>query len=369
MNEKVDVIVIGAGVIGLAIARAFAIAGREVLVLESSNTIGSGTSSRNSEVIHAGIYYPPGSLKAELCVNGRDMLYEYCQSHGVTHKKVGKLIVANTNDEIPDLKKLLKTGIENGVSDLEMIDAEKLHEMEPALKGVAAIYSPSTGLIDSHGLMLSLQGDLENAGGVIAFKSPVIGGVINKNDVALSVGGDEPIEISANVVINSAGHGAWDIAGNIKGLNKKTIPPHHMAKGNYFLLSGPAPFTHLIYPLPGSSSLGCHYTMDLGGQGRFGPDVEWVDELEYSVDPAREISFYKSIKNYWPHIPAGSLSPGYSGIRPKVQAPGEEAQDFVFHELGSGRLINLFGMESPGLTACLAIGEKVFSMAESGEMG
>ena len=369
MTEKIDVVVIGAGIVGLAIAAKFAKSGREVLVLESSDAIGTATSSRNSEVIHAGIYYPAGSLKAELCVSGREMLYEYCQSHGINYKKTGKLIVATEQAQIPALEQLYQTGIKNGVDDLVMLDAKELSKMEPNLKALRAIYSPSTGLVDSHALMLALQGDIENAGGVIALRSPVVGGRVDSDAVVLSVasndgqaGPDEQMELSCNLVINSAGHGSWDVANAIDGVNKKTIPPHHMAKGNYFLLKGRAPFSHLIYPLPGSASLGIHYTLDLGGQGRFGPDVEWVESLDYGVDPTRAESFYASIKNYWPNIPKDSLTPGYSGIRPKVQAPGERPHDFVFVTEPTGNLINLYGIESPGLTSCMAIAKKVFEM-------
>jgi len=361
--EKIDVAVIGAGVVGLAIARRFALSGREVLLLESADAIGTGTSSRNSEVIHAGIYYPPGSLKGELCVSGKKMLYEFCHSHGVNHKKVGKLIVATDASQISGLENLLKTGLNNGVDDLRIVGADEIKEMEPALKALSAIHSPSTGLVDSHGLMLALQGDMENAGGMLALKSPVIGGRIENNEIVLSVGGDEPMELSCSLVINAAGHGAWDIAKSIEGIDKQAIPPHHLAKGNYFLLQGKAPFSQLIYPLPGTASLGIHYTLDLGGQGRFGPDVEWVDTMDYSVDPTRAESFYASIRNYWPDIADGSLIPGYCGIRPKIQAPNEGAYDFVFLPDACEKIINLYGIESPGLTSCLAIAEKVFAMA------
>ncbi len=368
MVEKIDVAVIGAGVVGLAIAAKFAESGRDVVVLESCDAIGTPTSSRNSEVVHAGIYYPPRSLKAELCVQGREMLYKYCQSHGINHKKAGKLIVAIDDAEIPDLEKLYQKGIENGVLDLEILNGDELKKMEPELNAVRAIHSPSTGLVDSHALMLALQGDLENAGGenaggVVALKSPVIGGRIEKDGVVLSIGGSEPMDMVCNTVINSGGHGSWDVAKSIDGINKKTIPPHHMAKGNYFLLQGRVPFSHLIYPLPGKASLGIHYTLDLGGQGRFGPDVEWIDNMDYSVDPARADIFYASIKNYWPNIPDGSLVPGYSGIRPKVQAQGERPQDFIIETEAGGNFINLYGIESPGLTSCLAIAKKVFEMA------
>ncbi|MCK5546054.1 MAG: NAD(P)/FAD-dependent oxidoreductase [Rhodospirillaceae bacterium] len=363
MTEKIDVAVIGAGVVGLAIAAKFAKSGREVLVLESCDAIGTATSSRNSEVVHAGIYYQPGSQKAELCVRGREMLYEYCQSHGINHKKIGKLIVATDDAEIPAMEQLYQTGIKNGVLDLVILDGDELSKMEPDLKAVGAIYSPSTGLVDSHALMLALQGDIENAGGVIALNSPVVGGRVENGAVVLSIGGAEPMDMVCNTVINSAGHGAWDVAHAIDGVDKKTIPPHHMAKGNYFFLQGRAPFSHLIYPLPGKASLGLHYTLDLGGQGRFGPDVEWVENMDYGVDPDRADSFYASIKNYWPNIPLGSLTPGYSGIRPKVQAQGERPRDFIFAAEPANSLISLYGIESPGLTSCLAIGEKIFEMA------
>lgn len=373
LSESIDIAVIGAGVVGLAIAAGLAEAGREVVVLEAEDAIGTATSSRNSEVIHAGIYYPEGSLKAELCVRGRELLYAYGKSHGVTAKTVGKLIVINEQSQMPALEALYQQGLKNGVTDLKMISGAKALQMEPNLKALAALYSPSTGLVDSHALMLALQGDLENAGGVVALKSPVRGARVIKGDktVELTVGGTTPSTLNCRLLINAAGHGAWALAKALDGLDPARIPPHHLAKGNYFMLSGKAPFSRLVYPLPTKASLGIHYTLDLGGQGRFGPDVEWVQDMDLNVDPARAESFYASIRHYWPELPDGVLQPGYAGIRPKIQAAGEGPHDFVIlgpdadatGHSGGPRVIELFGIESPGLTASLAIAEKVAALA------
>lgn len=368
MAESVDAVVIGAGVIGLAVARALALAGREVIVLEAEDAIGTGISSRNSEVIHAGIYYPTGSLKARFCVEGRKRLYPYCEERGVEHRRCGKLIVATDEDQIPGLKALQSKALANGVEDMRWLTASEAQALEPALRCTAALLSPSTGIIDSHGLMLALQGDAEAAGAMIAFKSPLTGGRVADGGIALSVGGAEPMELFARGVVNSAGLFAQTVAASIAGLDPATIPPRYFAKGSYFSLGGRAPFTHLIYPAPEAAGLGVHLTLDLGGQAKFGPDVEWVDEIDYEVDPRRGDSFYAAVRRYWPDLADGSLAPAYSGIRPKIQAPGEPAHDFVLQgpaDHGVPGLVNLYGIESPGLTCSLAIADAVAALLDT----
>lgn len=361
-REPVDCIVIGAGVVGLAVARALALAGREVIILEAANMIGSETSSRNSEVIHAGIYYPQGSLKAISCVEGKLALYDYCESHHVSHRRCGKLIVATNDNQIETLKGIEQKAINNGVTDLVWMTAAEAQELEPAIRCVAALRSPSTGIIDSHSLMLAYQGDAENAGAMLALLSPVTGGEILDNGIALEVGGEEPMSLLATSVVNSAGLYAGQIAHSIKGLATESIPPHYYAKGNYYTLSTRSPFNSLIYPVPEAAGLGVHVTVDLAGQARFGPDVEWIDSLDYEVDPKRADVFYEAVRSYWPDLPDGALQPGYAGIRPKLQAPGEAAADFVIQgpdKHGVDGLVNLYGIESPGLTASLALAERV----------
>lgn len=362
--EKVDCIVIGAGVVGLAVARALAQRGLETIVLDSELGIGTGTSSRNSEVVHAGIYYPTGSLKAELCVRGKHLLYEYCAERDIPHNRCGKLIVATSPDQVAILERLRATGLANGVSGLEMITEGQARQAEPNLHCVAALNSASTGIVDSHSLMLSLQGDCEAAGGVLAFGSPVLGGQCGAEGIILQVGGEQPMEVCAGIVVNCAGLQAQQIAASLGGLDLAQVPPLYLAKGNYYSLTGRSPFSRLIYPVPEVGGLGVHLTIDLGGQARFGPDVEWVDRLDYEVDPRRSDAFYASIRRYWPALPDGGLQPGYSGIRPKLSGPGEAAADFVIHGESVHRvrgLINLFGIESPGLTASLAIAEAVLA--------
>jgi L-2-hydroxyglutarate oxidase LhgO len=362
MVERLDCAVIGAGVIGLAVARALAAAGREVVVLEAETTIGTGTSSRNSEVIHAGIYYAQGSLKARLCREGRDRLYRYLGDHGVAHRRCGKLIVATTESEIEDLRAVEAKARANGVADLRWLSAADVRDLEPAVACVAALLSPSTGILDSHGYMLSLQGEAEDRGAVIAFRSPVTGGGIADAGIRLHIGGPNSMTLHCTTVVNSAGLEAQRIAGAISGLPPSTIPPLYRAKGSYFALTGSAPFTRLVYPVPSAAGLGTHYTCDLGGQGRFGPDVEWVEAIDYDVDIRRADSFYAAIRRYWPDLRDGALQPAYAGIRPKVQAPGEPAADFVIQgpEVhGVPGLVNLYGIESPGLTASLAIADAV----------
>lgn len=360
MAERVDVVVVGAGVIGLAVARALARAGREVLVLEAESAIGTQTSSRNSEVIHAGIYYPAGSLKAKFCVEGRTALYAYAAARGFPAVAVGKLIVATGPDQCATLDAIAAAARAAGVDDLGRLDAAAAREMEPAVACVAALHSPSTGIVDVHAYMLALEADLEAAGGMIALLSPVVGGRVTGSGIELDVGGADPITLEARTVVNSAGLGATRLAAALAGLPPASVPRFHTAKGNYFALSGVRPpFRRLVYPVPEPGGLGIHATVDLGGAVRFGPDVEWVEEIDYRVDPARSIRFYDAIRRYWPDLPDGALQPSFAGIRPKISGPGEPAADFLVQgpdEHGVAGLWNLFGMESPGLTSSLAIG-------------
>lgn len=358
----IDAVVIGAGVIGLAIAREFALRGLSAVILEAENTIGTGTSSRNSEVIHAGLYYPEGSLKARLCIEGRDRLYSFCASHGVPHRRTGKLIVATSTDEISALHGLLAKGKANGCTDLRMLTREEALALEPALSCLAALYSPSTGIIDSHGYMLALQGDAEENGAAIAFNTPFESATHGEREFVVRTGGAEPMELTTSILVNAAGLFASEVAMAIGGPDNTHVPPTNYAKGNYFLLSGKAPFSHLIYPAPHAHGLGVHLTLDLGGQARFGPDVEWIDTIDYRVDPRRGDGFDDAIRRYWPDLPNDALSPGYSGIRPKICGPGDPAPDFRIdgpEAHGLQGLVNLFGIESPGLTASLAIAREV----------
>jgi L-2-hydroxyglutarate oxidase LhgO len=364
--DQIECVVIGAGVIGLAVARALAARGREVIVLEAAEAIGVGTSSRNSEVIHAGLYYPRGSAKAGLCVRGREMLYDYCATHNVPHSRCGKLLVATSRNQIPQLESIMAKGRENGVLDLIRISGADAQALEPALDCVEAVFSPQTGIVDSHQLMLALQGDAERDGAVCAFHAPVEAIEASNGRFILKVGGDTPTTISAACVINSAGLQANGLARRIRGLDARHVPPLYLARGNYFSISGRAPFSRLIYPMPNEAGLGVHLTIDLGGQARFGPDVEWVDAINYDVDPRRAEAFYAAIRAYWPALPDGALQPAYAGIRPKLSGPGEPAADFVIQgpaAHGVRGLVNLFGIESPGLTACLAIAQRVCELS------
>lgn len=365
MTESVECVVIGAGVVGLAVARRLALAGREVVVLEAAGTIGTETSSRNSEVIHAGIYYAKGSLKARLCVAGKRALYDFCASHGVAHLRTGKIIVATSDSQMAELHRLKRTAAANGVDDLEWMTPAEVSTLEPAVFCVGALWSPSTGIVDSHGLMLACQGDAEAHGATIAFLSPVLGGQVQGDGIRLQVGGADPMTLKAAMVVNSAGLHAQAVARAIVGIPSAAIPPCYYAKGNYYTLLGPPPFTHPIYPVPEQAGLGVHVTVDLGGQVRFGPDVEWVQEIDYDVDPRRADAFYAAIRRYYPGLKDGALQPGYAGIRPKIQAPGEPAKDFMIqgpqdHNIPG--LVNLFGIESPGLTASLAIADHVAAL-------
>jgi L-2-hydroxyglutarate oxidase LhgO len=367
--DQIECVVIGAGVVGLAVARALAARGREVIVLEATEAIGTGTSSRNSEVIHAGLYYPRGSLKATLCVRGREMLYEYCAARGVPHERCGKLLVATAKNQIPQLQAIETRGKENGVLDLIRMSGDDAHELEPALSCVAAVFSPQTGIVDSHQLLLALQGDAENDGAVCVFHAPVESIDCRNGRFIVSVGGAAPTTISAACVVNSAGLQANAIARKIHGLDPRHVPPLYLARGNYFTVSGRAPFSRLVYPMPNEAGLGVHLTIDLGGQARFGPDVEWIDAINYDVDPHRADSFYAAIREYWPALPDGALQPAYAGIRPKLSGPGEPAADFVIQgpaAHGVRGLVNLFGIESPGLTASLAIAQRVCEVAGRG---
>jgi L-2-hydroxyglutarate oxidase LhgO len=367
--DSVDAVVIGAGVVGLAIGRALARRGLETIVLERANAIGTGTSSRNSEVIHAGLYYPTDSLKARLCVAGRAMLYDYCDAHGVAHRRCGKLLVATHEAQRERLLQIRTQAQRNGVGDLELLDGAALHALEPELAGVAALHSPSTGIIDSHGLMLALQGDLEAAGGALALCSPLVATRRGSAQHVLEVGGDTPTTLGARHVVNAAGLWAPAVAATLDGLAPAQVPTAHYAKGHYFALAGRAPFARLIYPVPEDGGLGVHLTLDLAGQARFGPDVEWIapasaDAIDYRVDPARAAAFEASVRRYWPGLPAAALQPAYAGVRPKLAGPGASASDFIVQgpaEHGIAGLVNLYGIESPGLTSSLALADEVLS--------
>ena len=365
--EQVDCVVVGAGVVGLAVARALAASGREVIVLEATDAIGSGTSSRNSEVIHAGLYYPAGSLKARLCVRGRDLLYDYCAGHGVAHRRCGKLVVATDAAQEPGLRALRERAVACGVLDLQWLSADEAQALEPALRCTAALLSPSTGIVDSHGLMLSLQGEAEAGGAMLALQSPLEHLRRVGSDFELRVGGTEPMQLRARRVVNSAGLHAVTLASRFEGLPPLQLPQAHWARGHYFACAGRPAFTRLIYPMPDEAGLGVHVTLDLAGQMRFGPDVQWIalaerGEEDYRVDTARAAPFADAIRRYWPGLPDGALAPTYAGIRPKISGPGQPAADFMIQgpaQHGVPGLVNLLGIESPGLTAALAIGEQV----------
>lgn len=362
--EQVECIVIGAGVVGLAVARALAMAGTEVLILDKEPSFGMETSARNSEVIHAGIYYPKGSLKAELCVAGRDMLYEYCQARRIDHKKCGKLIVACSKNDVTKLKEIKQKAEDNGVHDLALLSQDQVLEKEPALNAVAGLFSPSTGIIDSHSFMLSLLGDIENNGGMFVPKTKILGGrvvgggfVLNLKDTKSA----EIYEIKANMVVNSAGLHVTDFLKDLQGFPDNHIPRTYYAKGSYFSLSTKTDFKHLVYPVPEVGGLGIHLTLDMEGRAKFGPNVEWIDEINYNMDAELADVFFESIKKYWPGVKKEALSPDYCGIRPKI-APKGQVGDFVIQTQGDHgikNMVNLFGIESPGLTASLAIAKHV----------
>jgi L-2-hydroxyglutarate oxidase LhgO len=359
--ERVDAVVIGAGVVGLAVARRLALAGREVLVLEKADAIGTETSSRNSEVIHAGIYYPTGSLKARTCVAGKEFLYRYCEERGVPHRRCGKLIVATNAAEEAKLRELQAKAAANGVELLWRTGKEAMAQ-EPELNATAALWSPSTGIIDSHALMLAYQGDAENHGAVLCFETPVLSMQAREGGILVEAGGAEPMTLEASIVVNSAGLDAPGLTRATKGLPGAQQRQGYLCKGNYYVLAGRAPFSTLIYPMPERAGLGVHITLDLGGRARFGPDTEWIESIDYTVDPKRADVFYDAIRRYWPGLPAGALEPGYAGIRPKLSPGGTVAEDFEIQgpaEHGIPGLVNLLGIESPGLTASPAIADRV----------
>lgn len=366
-TERVECVVIGAGVVGLAVARALALARREVIVLEATEGIGTHTSSRNSEVIHAGLYYTPGSLKARLCVAGKDMLYAYCAQRGVPHRRIGKVVVATEPGEIGALESYMTNARANGVNDLRWLSQSELRELEPAVLAVAGFHSPSTGIVDSHALMLALQGEAESHGASVVFLSPVVSGEVTAQGIVLAVGGAEPMTLACACVVNSAGLFAHNVARSLDGLPPRTIPPQYFAKAHYYTLSGASPFHRLVYPVATNASLGVHVTLDLAGQARFGPDVSWVDRVDYEFDHSRAPLFYSAIRRYYPGLTDGRLVPGYTGIRPKISGPTEAAADFLVQgsaDHGVPGLVNLYGIESPGLTAALAIGEFVRDLLE-----
>ena len=367
MAERIDCAVIGAGVVGLAVARRLALAGREVVVLEAEEHFGTHTSSRNSEVMHAGIYYPTGSLKARLCVAGRQALYRYCAEHDVNHRRIGKMIVACDESELAGLGKYKRQAEINGCTDLRMLSADELAELEPNVRCVAGVLSPSTGIIDAHGLMLAYLGDAEMHGAALAVASPVTSGAVTGEGLLLQVDAAEPMELLCNTVINSAGFNAQAVARSISGIPPETIPPTFYAIGHYYTLSGKSPFNRLIYPVARQDWLGVHVTIDLGGQVKFGPDFAWIDRIDYRFDESREAAFYAAIRRYYPGLQDGALHPGYTGIRPKIHGPSQPAPDFLIQgpaDHGVRGLVNLYGIESPGLTSSLAIADYVVELLE-----
>jgi L-2-hydroxyglutarate oxidase LhgO len=362
-----DVGVIGAGVIGLAIARRLALSGREVFLIEKERFVGFHTSSRNSEVVHAGIHYPLGSLKARLCVRGRDALYAYCAERGVPHSRLGKLVVATCEEEVPALDHIRNAAAANGV-DLGWLDASEVQELEPEVSAVRGLWSPLTGIVDSHVFMAALREDAERAGATLVLGTPVLSGRIDGRGVELSLGGDEPARVRFDLVINCAGLWAPEVARRIDGFPPASVPPQRYAKAHYFVLSGRSPFRHLVYPVPVPGGLGTHVTLDLENRARFGPDVQWVDSVSYAFDEARAEGFYRSVRRYWPGLPDGGLQPGYTGIRPKITGPNEPPADFQIQgpaTHGVPGLIHLYAIESPGLTAALALADEVAALAGS----
>ena len=361
--ETVEAVVVGAGVVGLAVARRLALAGREVLVLEAEASFGTQTSSRNSEVIHAGLYYPTGSWKARLCVRGKELLYRYCAERGIAHRRVGKLLIAADEAELTALAGYAQRAAANGVP-LQPLSAADIRRLEPAVRAVAGLYSESTGIIDSHGLMLALLGDAERAGATLVTHTQVMDARLESDGIVACTSGDQPFELRCLTLVNAAGLHAQALARRIVGFPARHVPPTFYAKGHYFNLSGRAPFQHLVYPMPDQAGLGIHVTLDLGGQCKFGPDVSgWPTTLDYAFEAGLEDKFYRAIRRYYPDLPDGALQPGYTGIRPKITGPAEAAGDFQVQgpaTHGAPGLVNLFGIESPGLTSCLALADQVF---------
>jgi L-2-hydroxyglutarate oxidase LhgO len=357
-----QVLVVGAGVVGLAIARAAAIAGHDVILAEAADAIGTGTSSRNSEVIHAGLYYPTGSKRAYHCPRARRMLYDFCASHGVPHRKCGKLVVATNDNEVKRIEEIFQQSQINGCENVALIDVAAAKRLEPEVACLAAMLSPETGIIDSHRYMLALRGDLEDHGGVVALNTPIERVVQVADGWEVHFGGADPQSITVDAVVNAAGLGAQKLARATEGYPQERVPKLVLAKGNYFAYAGKPVFSRLVYPTPIHGGLGIHVVLDLAGRMRFGPDVEWIEHENYDVNPNRAPAFYQRIRDYWPGLPDNSLVPDYAGIRPKVTGPGEAAMDFLIdtpQEHGVPRLIQLFGIESPGLTSSLSLGEEV----------
>ena len=366
--DQIECVIIGAGVVGLSIARALALEGRDILIIEKEDAFGLHTSSRNSEVIHAGIYYPKDSLKAHLCVRGKEMLYEYCDLRGIPYKRIGKLIVATEDFEIETVKQYITKASDNGVEDLIYLSHNEVAELEPEVISVGAVFSPSTGIIDSHAYMLSLLGDTENAGGVVVYQTSIASIKPEEDGFNVKTEGLNAHEIKAKIVINAAGLYACDVARTTADLDENLIPQPYYAKAHYYSLSGHNPFKHLVYPVARQASLGVHVTVDMAGAARFGPDIAWIEGIDYSFDNSREELFYDAIRRYWPAVNRDQLQPGYTGIRPKISGPNEPAADFLIqsskdHQIKG--LINLFGIEAPGLTSSLALAEMVRQLIES----
>lgn len=364
MAYTFDVVVVGAGVVGLACARHFALTGYDTLLVESDDCFGTGISSRNSEVIHAGIYYRSNSHKSRLCVRGRHLLYDYCKSHGVAHRKTGKWIVAQTPEQSEKLVQLLQAGQANGCDDLYFVDSQAVADGEPMLKAREVLCSPSTGIVDSHGLMQGFATDLIEAGGIIVYRSPCKSATRTRDGFEVRLGDPDGTVVRSRWLVNACGLHAIDFAKKIPELQEHLVPPTCFAKGSYFSYSGKVPFQRLIYPIPEVGGLGIHLTLDLGGQAKFGPDVEWIDQIDYQVNENAKAKFAKAIQRYWPECDGDKLQPGYAGIRPKLGNPEKFLDDFLIQtevdHLVTG-LVNLFGIESPGLTASMAIAENVFS--------
>lgn len=366
-GDELDVVVAGGGIVGLAIARELSRRGREVHLLEAEPRLGTQTSSRNSEVIHAGLYYPPGSLKARLCVRGNALLYRYCEEAGVPHRRLGKLLVASDAGELDTLERYARRAHENGVRDLVRLSAREAQRLEPAVVCQAALLSPSSGIVDAHALLAALKRDAEDAGASVVTRSPILGGRCLRSGFELAVGGAEPMQTTARTFVNTAGLFAQELARRLEGLDPATIPPCHYAKGHYFTLRGASPFARLVYPLPSADGLGVHVTLDLSGRARFGPDVAWVERVDYGFEESRQTAFEEAIRRYYPALRAGDLMPGYTGIRPKLGPHGSAPSDFVIQSArthGVPGLLNLYGIESPGLTSALALAEEVASVLE-----
>jgi L-2-hydroxyglutarate oxidase LhgO len=365
-GERVDCVVVGAGVLGLAAAGALARAGREVIVLEANAAIGTEISSRNSGVIHAGIYYPKDSVKARACVTGKKSLYAFCEAYGVAHQRIEKLLVATDESQLPLLRSYQERAAGNGVDDLRYLTAAEARALEPEVRCSGALLSPSTGILDVHAYMLALQGDAEEFGAVIAFNTPLLGGRVGTGETVVEAGGEQAATLACRLLVNCAGLGAQAVAGSIDGFPEARVPRLYLAKGNYFSLNRASPFRRLIYPMPVGAWLGVHSVLDMGGRCKFGPDIHWVNAVEYDVDAAQAEAFYPAIRRYWPDLPDGALQPDYAGLRPKLYREGETPRDFLIQgpdDHGVAGIINLFGIESPGLTASLAIADEVAQMA------